>query len=227
MSEPDSCGPTIEPYEAAVSALEAAVTHLRQNGGDVAAVDLRLQMGAAIALDAELGASRAIRWLRGQGIDPGALWARDVALCLVPVAPIGADRFELALPSERDARLGVVIEVRDGSDETVIDLLALDAGEPAAWRLLLGRAPLLDAWSAGQPPASRGGAPLRLWRGPLGWLRAGCTGSVLLQPARAFDALGSIEGPFVAEDTEHARVLAEATAGWLERSRILVRKAAA
>jgi hypothetical protein len=53
----------------------------------------------------------------------------------------------------------------------------------------------------------RGGLPLRVYRTPLNWLKAGCEGCVPLSEKGGSDWLAKAGGPFIVEDVEHGREL--------------------
>jgi hypothetical protein len=108
----------------------------------------------------------------------------------------------LGMPTER-AFWFLVLD----QDREPIDIVAW---APARSRLgsWLGRAWALGQEQVFRPRLDPDGA-LPIWRDPLGWLRAGRRGLVLIDLIRAADEL-SFAGPLLAEDLDHAIELRDA-----------------
>ncbi len=68
------------------------------------------------------------------------------------------------------------------------------------------------SWLGAIEPQYLAPAPVSVWRHPLGWLRAGCRGLVLLtrDPVEAWLTLADCRGGIIAEDEAHARELRRA-----------------
>ena len=88
----------------------------------------------------------------------------------------------------------------------LIDIAAFHPDFPDRWALRLGTADCLGLIE----PQYLGPEPVRVHRGPLGWLRAGCSGLVpLTRDRRDLYRLLSECQAIVAEDQAHARSLRE------------------
>jgi hypothetical protein len=108
----------------------------------------------------------------------------------------------LGMPTERALWFLVLDQHREPID--------IVAWAPARNRLgsWLGRAWALGQEQTFRPRLDPDGA-LPVWRDPLGWLRAGRRGLVLIDLIRAADEL-SFAGPLLAEDLDHAIELRDA-----------------
>lgn len=85
----------------------------------------------------------------------------------------------------------------------IVDLIAWRPKCPARWRLRVGAA----TWAGSIPPQYCNPDPVRIWRTPLRWLQADCTGLVLLTGERIenYRQLSNCRGGIDAEDEIHAR----------------------
>jgi hypothetical protein len=101
-----------------------------------------------------------------------------------------------------------VCEVLDDDAETVIDLVAWSVTKPEKFGVALGIAAGLGTDQARNPATFFGGQPLVIRRTPLGWIKAGCRGAVILSRLLAPNWLGTALGNIAGEDLEHARELA-------------------
>jgi hypothetical protein len=83
----------------------------------------------------------------------------------------------------------------------IVDLVAWDPRIPDQWSLRLG----LADWLGSVPPQHLDSEPVRILRSPLTWLRADCTGLVVLSPdqAIAYQLLMEFHGGICAEDQAH------------------------
>jgi hypothetical protein len=90
----------------------------------------------------------------------------------------------------------------------IVDLLAWDARVPQRWAFRVGAA----TWLGCIPPQHCDPDPVRIWRSPLNWLRAGCNGLVIVarERAEAYRLLAGCSGGIIAEDGEHAAELRQA-----------------
>lgn len=149
-------------------------------------------------------AQPSIRYCRDHGLDWSAVEAATGGVFLVPTRPVRPRSFEFC----PGGRLVAMCEVFDEDGETVIDLAAWSLADPHRFGTMFGRAPALGMAFATNPASGFTGQPLRLFRTPLGWLRAGCQGSVLLDRARGARWLLDLgTSKFGAEDDHHAAEL--------------------
>jgi hypothetical protein len=131
-----------------------------------------------------------------------AAQAGVLAVCRTVFLP--QHRFDFSAEGEPSA----VIEAFDEDGETVLDLVAWPLHDPARFASGLGRAEGLGLWQVHNPATYFGGRPLQIWRTPLSWLQAGCTGAVILKPTSAPSWLSATPGPLAGENATHARELA-------------------
>lgn len=117
----------------------------------------------------------------------------------------------------------------DGEPSAVIQALAVDGRsvmDLVAWPLLqphLAATAVREADVLGPlNMVRRGGRPLHVYRTPLAWLKAGCTGCVVLNQDWAAYWLDHAGGPFVAEDVQHGREIRELLGEKAGRHRVLV-----
>jgi hypothetical protein len=109
-----------------------------------------------------------------------------------------------------------------GADaETIEDLVAWPLSQPMKFATALGRARGLGVDQARNPASFFGGKPLQVWRTPLGWLRAGCRGVVVLDQGAAALWLGDALGPVAGEDLEHAREIGRLLHPYVDPHRVL------
>jgi hypothetical protein len=92
--------------------------------------------------------------------------------------------------------------------QTIDGVADLAAWVPSSRRLLtrLGVAGLLGQRQAEEARDDINARPLRVWRTPLGWLRAGRDGVVIIDPETAAHLLSGL--PVIPEDIEFGRALA-------------------
>ena len=107
----------------------------------------------------------------------------------------------------RDGEDCLVFEVLSDDDETVIDLCAFSTADPSRFGTGTGRAILLGEANVRNPASWAWGKALPIRRSPLAWLRAGCTGVVILDHRYAPVILREAPGRLLAEDEQHAREL--------------------
>ncbi len=140
----------------------------------------------------------AMNWLLGQGVSIRSFaspWAVRAAHVLFE--PTG--RY---LP----CRIGPFVYVLPCiASEGLIDLVAW---QPMTGRVAsrLGAAGLLGQRQAEQAASYITARPIRVWKSPIGWLRAGRSGVVIVDPPRAAHLLSGIN--LIPQDVEHGRVLA-------------------
>jgi hypothetical protein len=92
--------------------------------------------------------------------------------------------------------------VRSGD---IVDILSMHPAHPRRWALRRDAA----EWLGAIEPQYLNPDPVCVWRSPLGWLRAGCHGLVILSRERAgaYRILAGCQGGIIAEDAEHAAKL--------------------
>lgn len=157
--------------------------------------------------------------IRAIGVTQSTLLDVRCDLRTAPVRFLPGGRFEFADDGERAFVLPVY-----GAGETFLDMVAfvlpgLDQGAGAeslmGW---VGAAPLHMARLEGvalflgehvldNPATFFAGQPCRVYRSPLGWLRASGAGVVVLDHANAWWRLIDLPGPLCGEDVEHAKAL--------------------
>lgn len=108
-----------------------------------------------------------------------------------------------------DGDLSLVIEAVDVERGELItaDFVSWPITCPSAVSTAFGRVDLLGADQVDNPASFYGGRPLFVHRTPLSWLRAGCSGVVVLDERRAGARLAGALGNLLAEDLDHAREL--------------------
>ena len=142
---------------------------------------------------------------------------------LAPIMPLPGGRFDFA----PDGVEAVVCEAIDPDGIEVIDLVAWSADDPARVWTAIGAAAVLGANVAANPATFAFGRPLRLFRTPLCWLKAGCDGIAILDLDRAVRWLIEADVPVLAaEDDAHAAELHAARVRLIQGQRILVPEAA-
>jgi hypothetical protein len=104
-----------------------------------------------------------------------------------------------------------VIEALGQDAESIVDLCAWPVGSPDRFATCFGAAALLGADRVTNPATYYAGQHLQIYRTPLGWLRAGCAGAVILDPIAARFALSHARGPIAGEDLEHAKAIQKLT----------------
>jgi hypothetical protein len=129
---------------------------------------------------------------------------------LLPVRVDDAISPEAADPAET---------IRSGA---IADLVAMHPRHPDRWALRVGAA----EWLGAVPPQYLDAAPVPVWRSPLGWLRGGCIGLVILsrERASAYRLLADLQGDIIAEDARHVAELRAILAQPWPLPRILVRE---
>lgn len=167
--------------------------------------DVAARFEACPALTAADAAALAGRWRApGLAASDSIRWAQ---------VRVGGGRFEFPDEAHDDGEAAPAIIVMCLDDGRVAcDLAAIPLSAPATAARWLGRADLLG----GEALATDG--PVRAFRTPLDWLRAGRTGIVVLDAGEARWRLAGRD--LVAQDVEHGRWLRDALA--LPRPRVMV-----
>ncbi len=161
-----------------------------------------------------------LQWLdymRENHLSPALVEAHAGVLGLCPVEFLPGRRFDFS----DEGVLSAVIEVLDEDGETTVDLLAWAVNQPAAFASALGCARGLGPWQARNRATYFNGRPLQLWRTPLSWLKAGCSGAVVVEPQSAISWLASAPGLIAGEDLAHAREIAHLLHPYVDPSRIV------
>ena len=96
-----------------------------------------------------------------------------------------------------DGNPAIIVPAMDGGG--LVDLVAFDPRRPGRWHVRLGACPLLGIDNMGLWLE-----PLRLWRSPLGYLRAKLQGAVVLTWPAALPLLACCS-EIIAEDVPHGR----------------------
>jgi hypothetical protein len=120
-------------------------------------------------------------------------------------------RFDFADPAEREAEAAAVIEALGEDGETVIDLVAWPLAAPGRFASLFGNVSMLGSDRVANPASYFGGAHLQLFKTPLRWLQAGCTGAVIIDPHAARIMLRRAIGQIAGQDLNHARAIQKLT----------------
>ncbi|HEV2602993.1 MAG TPA: hypothetical protein VGU24_04955 [Microvirga sp.] len=158
--------------------------------------------------------------IRREGLDRRTIEAHAGLLVACPVKFLPDRTFEMVDHGTSAA----VIEAFDSDDCTVVDLVAWPFNKPDRFATALGHAGGLGLARVRNPASFYGGRPLRVYRTPLAWLKAGCGGVVVLREESAFLWLSAALGDLAAEDLEHARMLHRVLHPFFDPSRILVPK---
>ncbi len=139
-------------------------------------------------------------YLRKQGIDPemAAAHAGIVSGFHCSFGGDGLFRFD------PDGEPCLVFEVLDEDAATVIDLCAFAVAAPERFGTAMGNAPALGLANITNAASWAFGTVMPIHRTPLGWLRDGGRGVVILDHRHAPAALGRALGKILAEDEAHA-----------------------
>ena len=129
-------------------------------------------------------------------------------------------------PTGEPAVVIEALEIEHG-ERWLVDHVAWPIGRPSEFAPAAGRADLLGADQVDNPASFFGARPLLVHRTPLCWLRAGCSGAVVLNERRAGARLAGALGNLAGEDDEHARQIARITAGMFSPRRIVFPRASA
>ena len=145
----------------------------------------------------------------------------------VAVLPIGL-RADRSFYFADEGMRGVVLECLGEDADTIVDLLAWPLHRPEKFATALHRADALGVSQVSNTATYFGGTPLRVHRTPLGWLQAGCSGCVPLNPVTAPEWLGWALGNILADDVDHGREISRMVGHRIDPTRILapVRRAA-
>ncbi|WP_395661673.1 hypothetical protein [Aestuariivirga sp.] len=143
------------------------------------------------------------KYLKAQGIDPKQTAAHaGIASgfhCILD--DTGLFHFD------HDGEKSLVFEVLDEDAATTIDLCAFSIVNPDRFGTAMGNAPLLGMTNITNPASWTFGKKLHVHRRPLEWLKAGCSGTVILDHLTAPSFLSRKLGDLLAEDADHAREL--------------------
>lgn len=120
-------------------------------------------------------------------------------------------RFDFADPAEREAEAAAIIEALGEDGETVVDLVAWPIAAPGRFASMFGNVSLLGVDRIANPATYFGDQHLQLFKSPLRWLQAGCTGAVIVDPHGARFVLRRALGPIAGEDLDHARAIQKLT----------------
>jgi hypothetical protein len=167
------------------------------------------------------------RWLRSQGVDIAR--ALNIAGPIIEhsIAVFDGAAFDFAAPDDPHAVRAVVHVVHGDDAETPVDLVAWTRAHPDRALLCLGAGVALGVDQIANPESYFAGKPLQIHRTPLGWLRAGCAGIVILGADGVVDRLDRLPPrsetyKLVAEDLDHGRELRRLLAPLRPRVRLFV-----
>jgi hypothetical protein len=177
---------------------------------------------AGPAIDLALLDARAELFCRGEPSEEWLTYVRNNAIDVATVCRFAGilavthciffgRRFDFIEPGEREAEPAAVIEALGDDAKTVVDLVAWPIEAPGRFASLFGDVAMLGADRVDSPASYFGGAHLQLYRTPLAWLQAGCSGAVIVDPFGAEIVLGRALGPVAGEDVDHAREIQKLT----------------
>ena len=142
-----------------------------------------------------------LAYMRNHGLDWGDIAAFAGCLVFTNVSFLENRRFDF---SDTDGTPAAVIEALDRDGETVIDLVAWPLDKPGAFASMFRRVSMLGTWHAFNTATYTFGEPLRLYRTPLGWLKAKCQGACIIDKAVAGRDLLDAPGPVACGNAAHA-----------------------
>lgn len=144
----------------------------------------------------------------------------ECGVVVVTSARFLVDRtFDLAKADDHGAVLSAVIEAFGPDRQTVEDLIAWPIGRPAAFATAMRCADVIGGWRIEAAPIAD--RPLRVFRHPEAWLRAGCAGIVVVDPILGSRQLAQTRGTIAAEDIAHGREIAAWLPSHFDRRRVL------
>ena len=146
-----------------------------------------------------------LAYMKAERFDEKLVMAFAGNLALIPCTIDDAGFFDF----DPNGETCCVFEVLDEDAATTIDLCAFAVATPERFGTALGNAPVLGLTNVTNPASWAFGKVLPIHRTPLGWLREGCKGAVILDHQHAPVALGEALGKLLAEDEAHARQLRE------------------
>lgn len=155
--------------------------------------------------------------VKAHGLDLDCINAHTglFAVCLCQIAGPNFDFFPDGVPA-------AVIEVLAEDGATVVDLVAWPLDAPDRFATACGEADILGIANMRNPATYAGGKPLAIHRTPLAWLKAGCSGCVVLNAAWGGVWLSRATGPLLAEDLAHGRELRRVMPKGFDTRRLLV-----
>lgn len=115
-----------------------------------------------------------------------------------------------------------VVQVFDAHDMLAVDLVAWPVErDPTRFATMFGAAAVLGSARISDAASLSGSRPLRVFRSPLGWLRSGCRGVVILDRTEAPAVLAQAPGRIAGEDLVHGRELARLLHPHVDRARVV------
>ena len=145
------------------------------------------------------GCVETIDYFRREDIDPTLVDAHAGIAAVLP-STFAGEYFDISDNGEP----ACIIEAYAEDGETVCDLVSWRIAHPEAFFRAIGAAPLLGWTQVTNPASWCFSTLLRVHRTPLSWLKAACSGVVVLDHRYGPAALGQALGPLLAEDAEHA-----------------------
>jgi hypothetical protein len=144
-------------------------------------------------------------------------------LAIVGCRFLGNGRFEL----DADGEPAAIIEAFGNDAATTIDLCAWPINAPEAFATAIGAAAGLGIANVINPASWFGRRAMPVHRTPLGWLKSGCDGCVVLDHRLVSHWLRKALGPIGFEDNQHCREIeALLNPRPFPRNRIVRRRAA-
>ena len=138
-------------------------------------------------------------------------------LTVALVAIFGDNRAERVFQFDPDGIPAVVIEAFEVDAFSPMDIIAWPLFQPHLFATAIREVDLLGAANM----VRRNGKPLYVYKTPLDWLKAGCTGCVPINRRWAGHWLDKAGGPFIAQDMEHGREVRELLGFASARHRVL------
>ena len=160
-------------------------------------------------------------YVRSSGIDMPMVYRFAGLLAVTKCTFLPGGRFDWASEGGEFAAVIEVVEIERGEPVTR-DLTAWAIAEPARFGTAMGAASILGGDQLRNPASFFPDQPLPVWRTPLGWVKAGCRGVVLLDEASGPRRLAGDLGKLLVEDLEHAREIDRLCHPWLDRRRLLL-----
>jgi hypothetical protein len=152
--------------------------------------------------------------LKAQGVNLDLVTNLAGPIVRTAVTFLPNDRFKL----DSFGEIAFALAVHAEDAETLIDLVAWSAREPATFGTLFGTGILgLDSL---MNPASYVDHPCCLYSSPLAWLQADCAGAVVLDSRAARKVLSDAPGPLTTDNLELAKSLMGA--GIVSASKLMV-----
>ena len=143
-----------------------------------------------------------LEFLRRHGLDWECIARNAGCMVFASVDLLDNGLFDFC---QHDGTPAAIIEALDRDCVTIVDLVAWPLDRPGAFASMFGRACMLGLGQVYNPATYYLGAPCRLHRTPLDWLRADGEGACILNKNAAARHLIDAPGPFACDDIAHGR----------------------